>query len=67
MLNARNAVGDQRVRPSDIATALGVHRSAVTHQIQGLEQVGQVKLTVDPRIAVPGSPRSPTTGGRRPL
>jgi DNA-binding MarR family transcriptional regulator len=37
----------QRVRPKQIATALGVHRSAVTHQIQALERSGQVTLTVD--------------------
>ena len=38
----------QQVRPKDIATALGVHRSAVTHQLQALEETGQVTLTVDP-------------------
>src|SRR5512132_889864 len=38
----------QQVRPKDIATALGVHRSAVTHQLQALEEAGQVALTVDP-------------------
>ena len=38
----------QQVRPKDIATALGVHRSAVTHQLQALEEDGQVTLTVDP-------------------
>jgi DNA-binding MarR family transcriptional regulator len=38
----------QKVRPKDIATALGVHRSAVTHQLQALEEAGQVTLTVDP-------------------
>jgi DNA-binding MarR family transcriptional regulator len=38
----------QQVRPKDIATALGVHRSAVTHQLQALEEAGQVTLTVDP-------------------
>lgn len=39
---------DQRLRPSEIATALGVHRSAVTHHLQALEQAGHVTLTVDP-------------------
>jgi DNA-binding MarR family transcriptional regulator len=38
----------QRPRPSEIATALGVHRSAVTHHLQALERAGQVMLTVDP-------------------
>ena len=38
----------QQVRPKDIATALGVHRSAVTHQLQALEEDGQVTLSVDP-------------------
>jgi DNA-binding MarR family transcriptional regulator len=38
----------QKVRPKDIATALGVHRSAVTHQLQALEEADQVTLTVDP-------------------
>src|SRR5512133_3259084 len=38
----------QQVRPKDIATALSVHRSAVTHQLQALEETGQVTLTVDP-------------------
>ena len=38
----------QQVRPKDIATALGVHRSAVTHQLQALEETSQVTLTVDP-------------------
>jgi MarR family len=38
----------QQVRPKDIATALGVHRSAVTHQLQALEAAGQVSLSVDP-------------------
>jgi DNA-binding MarR family transcriptional regulator len=38
----------QKVRPKDIAAALGVHRSAVTHQLQALEEAGQVTLTVDP-------------------
>ena len=37
----------QKVRPKHIATALGVHRSAVTHQLQALEEAGQVTLTVD--------------------
>jgi DNA-binding MarR family transcriptional regulator len=38
----------QKIRPKDIAAALGVHRSAVTHQLQALEEDGQVTLTVDP-------------------
>jgi DNA-binding MarR family transcriptional regulator len=38
----------QKVRPKQIATALSVHRSAVTHQLQALEEDGQVTLTVDP-------------------
>jgi DNA-binding MarR family transcriptional regulator len=38
----------QQIRPKDIASALGVHRSAVTHQLQALEEAGQVTLTVDP-------------------
>src|SRR4029450_2503287 len=38
----------QQVRPKDIAAALGVHRSAVTHQPQAREEGGQVPLPVDP-------------------
>src|SRR4029450_11493886 len=38
----------QKIRPKDIAAALGVHRSAVTHQLQALEEDDQVTLTVDP-------------------
>src|SRR4029450_12788791 len=38
----------RQVRPKDIASALDVHRSAVTHQLQALERDGQVSLTVDP-------------------
>jgi DNA-binding MarR family transcriptional regulator len=38
----------QQVRPKQIAAALGVHRSAVTHQLQALEEDGQVTLSVDP-------------------
>jgi DNA-binding MarR family transcriptional regulator len=38
----------QEIRPKDIAAALGVHRSAVTHQLQALEEDGQVTLSVDP-------------------
>src|SRR4030095_1560978 len=38
----------QQVRPKDIATALGVHRSAVTHQLQALEEDDQVTLTAAP-------------------
>jgi DNA-binding MarR family transcriptional regulator len=38
----------RQVRPKDIATTLGVHRSAVTHQLQALEAAGQVTLSVDP-------------------
>jgi DNA-binding MarR family transcriptional regulator len=38
----------QQVRPKQIAAALGVHRSAVTHQLQALEEAGQVTLSVDP-------------------
>jgi DNA-binding MarR family transcriptional regulator len=38
----------QQVHPKQIAAALGVHRSAVTHQLQALEEDGQVTLTVDP-------------------
>jgi DNA-binding MarR family transcriptional regulator len=37
-----------QVRPSDIAGALDVHRSAITRHLQSLEQAGQVSLTVDP-------------------
>ena len=38
----------RQVRPKDIASALDVHRSAVTHQLQALERDVQVSLTVDP-------------------
>lgn len=38
----------RRLRPSEIATALGLHRSAVTHHLKTLERTGQVALTVDP-------------------
>src|SRR4029450_11484563 len=38
----------QQVRPQDTAPALGVPRSAVTPQLQALEQAGQVTLSVDP-------------------
>src|SRR4029450_8691258 len=38
----------QQARPKDVATARGVHRSAVTHQLQALEETSQVTLTVDP-------------------
>ena len=38
----------QPVRPKQIASALGVHRSAVTHQLQALEETGQVTLRLDP-------------------
>lgn len=36
------------VRPSEIAQALDVHRSAVTHQVQALERAGHVSLAADP-------------------
>jgi DNA-binding MarR family transcriptional regulator len=36
------------VRPSDIAGALDVHRSAITRHLQSLEAAGHVALTVDP-------------------
>jgi DNA-binding MarR family transcriptional regulator len=36
------------VRPSQIATALDVHRSAVTHQLQALARAGHITLSVDP-------------------
>src|SRR3954451_10751070 len=36
------------VRPSDIAGALDVHRSAITRHLQSLEYAGHVSLTVDP-------------------
>src|SRR4029450_1640682 len=52
----------QQVRPKDIATALGVHRSAVTHQLQALEEAGQVSLTVDPAARRPWSVALPDTG-----
>jgi DNA-binding MarR family transcriptional regulator len=39
---------EQRIRPSEIAQILEVHRSAVTHQLQALQKAGQITLTVDP-------------------
>jgi DNA-binding MarR family transcriptional regulator len=39
---------DQRIRPSEIAQILDVHRSAVTHQLQALQRAGHITLTVDP-------------------
>jgi DNA-binding MarR family transcriptional regulator len=38
-----------RVRPSDIASALGVNQSSTTRQMQKLEQRGMVRLAADPR------------------
>jgi DNA-binding MarR family transcriptional regulator len=48
LAGAEKADPDQRVRPSDIAAALGVHRSAVTRHLQSLEEAGQLTLAVDP-------------------
>jgi DNA-binding MarR family transcriptional regulator len=39
---------DLQVRPSDLAGALDVHRSAVTRHLQSLSDAGHVSLTVDP-------------------
>ncbi|MEU9116425.1 MarR family transcriptional regulator [Streptomyces sp. NPDC048483] len=36
------------MRPSDIASALEVHRSAVTHHLRTLQQAGHVTRTTDP-------------------
>lgn len=41
-------VASGRVRPSDIAIALGVHQSSITRQVRALEQAGQVRLAADP-------------------
>src|SRR4029450_1403659 len=38
----------RQVRPKDIATTLGVHRSAVTHQLHALEEACHVRLTRHP-------------------
>ncbi|MDT0459284.1 MarR family transcriptional regulator [Streptomyces sp. DSM 41527] len=45
---AEREVPDKAVRPSDIASALEVHRSAITHQLRTLRQAGHVTLTTDP-------------------
>ncbi|MEU7435267.1 MarR family transcriptional regulator [Streptomyces sioyaensis] len=45
---AEREVPEKAVRPSDIASALEVHRSAVTHQLRTLQQSGHVTLTTDP-------------------
>jgi DNA-binding MarR family transcriptional regulator len=45
---ARRTDPAMTVRPSDLAGALDVHRSAITRHLQNLEQAGQVSLTVDP-------------------
>ena len=37
-----------KVRPSDIASALGVNQSSITRQMQKFEQRGFVSLTADP-------------------
>lgn len=36
------------VRPSELAGALDVHRSAVTHHLRALSQAGHISLTTDP-------------------
>ncbi|MCO1580356.1 MarR family transcriptional regulator [Crossiella sp. SN42] len=36
------------VRPSEIATALGVHQSSITRQVRALEESGHVTLAMDP-------------------
>jgi DNA-binding MarR family transcriptional regulator len=41
--------GTQPVRPSDIASALDTHRSAVTQHLKSLEDAGHVTLTADAR------------------
>jgi DNA-binding MarR family transcriptional regulator len=38
---------DRPVRPSDLAAALDVHRSAITRHLQALEQAGHVTVTAD--------------------
>jgi DNA-binding MarR family transcriptional regulator len=38
----------ERIRPSDLATALNVHHSSITRQVQALEDAGHVEVTVDP-------------------
>ncbi|SHK94846.1 DNA-binding transcriptional regulator, MarR family [Streptomyces yunnanensis] len=45
---AEREVPDKAVRPSDLASALEVHRSAITHQLKTLQQAGHVTLTTDP-------------------
>ncbi|MGW2426644.1 MarR family winged helix-turn-helix transcriptional regulator [Streptomyces sp. NPDC001709] len=45
---AEREVPDKAVRPSDLASALEVHRSAITHQLRALQQAGRVTLTTDP-------------------
>ncbi|MEX2975069.1 MarR family winged helix-turn-helix transcriptional regulator [Streptomyces sp. C184] len=45
---AEREVPDKAVRPSDLASALEVHRSAITHQLRTLQQAGHVTLTTDP-------------------
>src|SRR4051794_20947734 len=62
------------VRPSDIATALDVHRSAITRHLQRLEYAGHVSLTVDPadrrlwavRLTAPGRAGSARVMAPRP-
>ncbi|MFI1198867.1 MarR family transcriptional regulator [Streptomyces sp. BHT-5-2] len=45
---AEREAPDKAVRPSDLASALEVHRSAITHQLKALQQAGHVTLTTDP-------------------
>ncbi|AHH96888.1 hypothetical protein GCM10010174_34430 [Kutzneria viridogrisea] len=37
-----------RVRPSELAVALGVHQSSVTRQVRALEEAGHVELAGNP-------------------
>jgi DNA-binding MarR family transcriptional regulator len=44
----RTVAANERVRPSDLATVIGVHLSSITRQLRTLEDSGFVTLTADP-------------------
>jgi DNA-binding MarR family transcriptional regulator len=44
----RTVAANERMRPSDLATLIGVHLSSITRQLRTLEDSGFVTLTADP-------------------
>ena len=44
----RTVAANERVRPSDLATVIGVHLSSITRQLRTLEDSGFVTLSADP-------------------